>query len=218
MGTTGTPSLIYILFLDRNCMVESFLTCLSVVFYDVILQAFSQMRLSEASAHLSSFSARMKEDISHMLDIARDGLIKVSWLSSTAVKSAEAVLARCPSAYERRCLLQLLAGADFADGGSSAAYFRRQYWKINLAEPSLRKEADVCLGNEILDDGSLLTALEKNGCWEQARNWARQLESTGLSWKSVSHHVTEAQVFPFCFSIKNMKGFGFLSDQIFCCY
>ncbi|XP_042376004.1 uncharacterized protein LOC121969811 isoform X2 [Zingiber officinale] len=181
------------LFLPLLRAFDIFLPSCPLLSFIRFLQAFSQMRLSEASAHLSSFSARMKEDISHMLDIARDGLIKVSWLSSTAVKSAEAVLARCPSAYERRCLLQLLAGADFADGGSSAAYFRRQYWKINLAEPSLRKEADVCLGNEILDDGSLLTALEKNGCWEQARNWARQLESTGLSWKSVSHHVTEAQ-------------------------
>ncbi|RWW26370.1 hypothetical protein GW17_00009244 [Ensete ventricosum] len=125
--------------------------------------------------------------------MARDGLVKASWISSISVKAADAVLARCPSAYEKRCLLKLLAGADFADGGSASAYFRRLYWKINLAEPSLRKDDDVYLGDEILDDGSLLTALENNGCWEQARNWARQLESSGVSWKSATHHVTEAQ-------------------------
>lgn len=153
------------------------------------------MRLSEASAHLASFSARIKEE-SFLLytSVARDGVVRTSWISSTAVKAAEAILATCPSPYERRCLLQLLAGADFGDGGSASAYFRRLHWKINLAEPSLRKDEDAYLGNEILDDASLLTALEANGRWEQARNWARQLESSGASWKAAVHHVTEAQV------------------------
>ncbi|XP_077212898.1 spatacsin carboxy-terminus protein isoform X2 [Tasmannia lanceolata] len=158
------------------------------------LQAFSQMRLSEAAAHLASFSARLKEERHHMQpNVARDGQIGTTWISLTAVKAAEAMLSTCPSAYEKRCLLQLLASADFGDGGSAATCFRRIYWKINLAEPSLRKDDDLYLGNEILDDASLLTALEKNGHWEQARNWARQLESSGAAWKSAVHHVTETQ-------------------------
>lgn len=158
------------------------------------------MRLPEASAHLASFSARIKEEpFLIQMSSARDGLVKTAWISSTAVKAAEAMLSTCPSAYEKRCLLQLLAAADFADGGSASTYFRRLYWKINLAEPSLRKDDDVYLGNETLDDASLLTALEKNGRWEPARTWARQLESRGASWKSAVHHVTEAQVFCFVF-------------------
>lgn len=151
------------------------------------------MRLSEASAHLSSFSVRIKEEPFH-LNVVRDGMVKTSWISSTAFKAAEAMLLKCPSAYEKRCLLQLLAAADFGDGGSASAYFRRLYWKINLAEPCLRKDEDAYLGNDILDDASLLTALEMNGRWEQARNWARQLESSGASWKAAVHHVTDAQV------------------------
>lgn len=138
------------------------------------------MRLSEASAHLGSFSFRIKE--------------AASWINSTAVKAADAILSTCPSPYEKRCLLELLASTDFADGGSGAAYYRRLYWKINLAEPVLRKHEDLQLGNETLDDASLLTALENNGYWEQARNWARQLEVTGEPWKSAVHHVTERQV------------------------
>ncbi|CAD5188311.1 unnamed protein product [Musa acuminata subsp. malaccensis] len=181
------------LFLPLLRAFDIFLPSCALLPFIRSLQAFSQMRLSEASAHLASFSTRMKEEPFHMLNMARDGLVKASWISSISVKAADAVLARCPSAYEKRCLLKLLAGADFADGGSASAYFRRLYWKINLAEPSLRKDDDVYLGDEILDDGSLLTALENNGCWEQARNWARQLESSGASWKSASHHVTEAQ-------------------------
>jgi len=160
------------------------------------------MRLSEASAHLASFSARIKEEpfLLHT-NVARDGVVRTSWISSTAVKAAEAILSTCPSAYERRCLLQLLAAADFGDGGSGSAYFRRLHWKINLAEPSLRKDEDAYLGTETLDDASLLTALEANGRWEQARNWARQLESSGASWKAAVHHVTEAQVSTILFLI-----------------
>ncbi|CAI0554804.1 unnamed protein product [Linum tenue] len=95
------------------------------------------------------------------------------------------MLSTCPSAYEKRCLLQLLA---------ATTYYRQLYWKINLAEPSLRKEDGLNLGNESLDDASLLEALEKNGLWEQARNWARQLGASGGAWKSAIHHVTETQV------------------------
>ena len=158
------------------------------------LQAFSQMRLSEASAHLGSFWGRVKEESMHFQsNTAKDVNFGASWISRTAVKAADAVLSACPSPYEKRCLLQLLAATDFGDGGSAATYYRRLYWKVNLAEPSLR-ENDLDLGNESLDDGSLLTALEKNRQWEQARNWAKQLETIGATWTSSVHHVTETQV------------------------
>lgn len=153
------------------------------------------MRLTEAAAHMASFSFRIKEERNHTpINMGRDGQLGTQWISSTAVKAADAILSKCPSAYEKRCLLQLLAAADFGDGGSAATCFRRLYWKISLAEPSLRKGDDLYLGNETLDDASLLTALEKNGYWEQARSWARQLESSGGPWKSIVHHVTETQV------------------------
>ncbi|KAJ4966442.1 hypothetical protein NE237_018291 [Protea cynaroides] len=182
------------LFLPLLRAFEMFLPSCSLLPFIRALQAFSQMRLSEASAHLASFSARIKEE-SPLLSasIGREGQIGTSWISSTAVKAADAMLSTCPSAYEKRCLLQLLAATDFGDGGSAAACFRRLYWKINLAEPSLRNGEYPYLGNETLDDASLLTALEKNGHWEQARNWARQLEASGGPWKSAVHHVTEAQ-------------------------
>lgn len=153
------------------------------------------MRLSEASAHLGSFSVRIKEEPAYLqANMGKEGQIGASWISSTAIKAANAMLSTCPSPYEKRCLLQLLAAADFGDGGSAATYYRRLYWKINLAEPSLRKDDVLQLGNETLDDASLLEALEKNGHWEQARNWAKQLEASGGSWKSTAHHVTETQV------------------------
>ncbi|CAK9177526.1 unnamed protein product [Ilex paraguariensis] len=126
------------------------------------------MRLSEASAHLGSFSARIKEEPFHVqTNMGREGQIGTSWITSTAVKAADAMLSTCPSPYEKRCLLQLLASTDFGDGGSAATYYRRLYWKINLAEPSLRKDDNLHLGNESLDDSSLLTALEKNGHWDR---------------------------------------------------
>lgn len=160
-----------------------------------MLQAFSQMRLSEASAHLGSFSARIKEEPAHLqANIGREGQLEATWISSTAVKAADAMLSTCPSPYEKRCLLQLLAATDFADGGLAATYYRRLCWKINLAEPLLRKDDGLHLGNETLDDASLLTALEKNSHWEQARNWAKHLEASGGPWKSAVHHVTENQV------------------------
>ncbi|GLT61213.1 hypothetical protein SLA2020_339350 [Shorea laevis] len=152
------------------------------------------MRLSEASAHLGSFSSRIKEEPAYLLaNIGREGQVGNSWISSTAIKAADAMLSICPSPYEKRCLLQLLAATDFGDGGCAGTYYRRLYWKINLAEPSLRKDDGPHLGTETLDDASLLTALEKNGHWEQARNWAKQLEASGGSWKSSVHHVTETQ-------------------------
>lgn len=159
------------------------------------------MRLSEASVHLTSFSTRIKDESLYMpTNILRDGILKAAWISSTAAKAAEAMLTACPSAYEKRCLLQLLAATDFGDGGSTSIYFQRLHWKINLAEPSLRKDDDLYLGNETLGDDTLLAALENHGRWDQARNWARQLESTGASWKYAVHHVTETQVFMYFFS------------------
>ncbi|KAK8673759.1 hypothetical protein V6N13_112074 [Hibiscus sabdariffa] len=183
------------LFLPLLRAFELFLPSCSFLPFVRALQAFSQLRLSEASAHLGSFSSRIKVEPSHLqTNIGREGQIGISWISSTAIKAADATLSTCPSPYEKRCLLQLLAAADFGDGGSAAACYRRLYWKINLAEPSLRKNDDLHLGNETLDDASLLTALEENMQWEQARNWARQLEASGGPWKYTFHQVTETQV------------------------
>ncbi|KAE7998209.1 hypothetical protein FH972_002775 [Carpinus fangiana] len=182
------------LFLPLLRAFEMFLPSCSLLPFIRALQAFSQMRLSEASAHLGSFSSRIKEEPAYLLaNIGREGQVGTSWISSTSIKAADAVLSTCPSPYEKRCLLQLLAATDFGDGGCAATYYRRLYWKINLAEPSLRKDDGLHLGTETLDDASLLTALEENGHWEQARNWAKQLEASGGSWKSSVHHVTETQ-------------------------
>ncbi|PKA53793.1 hypothetical protein AXF42_Ash011272 [Apostasia shenzhenica] len=182
------------LFLPLLRAFEMFLPSCPLLPFIRSLQAFSQMRLSEASVHLTSFSSRIKDDpFSTQINMPRDGTLKSSWTSSTAVKAAEAMLSACPSAYERRCLLQLLSATDFGDGGSTSTYFQRLYWKINLSEPSLRKDDDLYLGNETLDDASLLAALENNGRWDQARNWARQLESSGASWRFAVHHA-EAMV------------------------
>lgn len=152
------------------------------------------MRLSEASAHLGSFSARIKEEPHVQANMWKEGQAGSSWICSTAVKAADAMLLKCASPYEKRCLLQLLAATEFGDGGSAAASYRRLFWKINLAEPSLQKDDSLHLANESLDDASLLIALEKHGYWEHARNWARQLETSVGSWKSAVHHVTEMQV------------------------
>ncbi|KAK9670568.1 hypothetical protein RND81_13G209900 [Saponaria officinalis] len=173
---------------------EMFLPSCCLLPFIRALQAYSQMRLSEASAHLGSFSLRIKEEpFLSISNFNKQGLPGTSWISSTAVMAADAIISRGPSPYEKRCLLQLLVSTDFGDGGSVAAYYRRQLWKINLAEPALRKHEDLQLGNESLDDASLLTALENNGYWEQARNWARQLEASGGPWKAAVHHVTERQ-------------------------
>ncbi|KAJ8447051.1 hypothetical protein Cgig2_033620 [Carnegiea gigantea] len=195
---TSLPKLVAVLcqqhqFLPLLRAFEMFLPSCSLLPFIRALQAFSQMRLSEASAHLGSFSFRIKEEPFLISNFSREGPSGTSWISSTAVKAADAILLTCPSPYEKRCLLQLLASTDFGDGGSAAAHYRRQYWKINLAEPALRKYEDLQLGNETLDDSSLLTALENNGYWEHARNWARQLEASGGPWKEAVHHVTERQ-------------------------
>ncbi|WZZ23449.1 hypothetical protein YC2023_006850 [Brassica napus] len=182
------------LFLPLLKAFELFLPSCSLLPFVGALQAFSQMRLSEASAHLDSFGARVKDESMHFQsNTAKEVNFGASWISKTAVKAADAVLSTCPSPYEKRCLLQLLAAIDFGDGGSAATYYRRLYWKVNLAEPSLRWENGLDLGSEALDDGSLLAALEKNRQWEQARNWAKQLETMGATWTSSVHHVTETQ-------------------------
>lgn len=181
------------LFLPLLRAFEMFLPSCSLLPFIRALQAFSQMRLSEASAHLGSFSARIKEEPHVYTQAGKEGKIGSLWISSTAVKAANAMLSRCPSPYEKRCLLHLLTATDFGDGGSAATCYQRLYWKVNLAEPSLRKNDGLHLGNEPLDDASLLTALEERGHWEQARNWAKHLEASGGSWKSATHHVTETQ-------------------------
>lgn len=154
------------------------------------------MRLSEASAHLGLFSTRIKEESSPSLpNSEREGKIGNSWTSSTAVKAADSMLSTCASPYEKRCLLRLLAATDFGDGGSIASRYGQLSWKIDMAEPSLRSDECPLLGNETFDDASLLTALEKNGYWEQARSWAKKLEASGEShWKFAANHVTEMQV------------------------
>ncbi|CAJ1937955.1 unnamed protein product [Sphenostylis stenocarpa] len=183
------------LFLPLLRAFEMFLPSCPLLPFIRALQAFSQMRLSEASAHLGSFSARIKEEPMYLqANVGRDAQIGASWISSTASTAADAVLSTCPSPYEKRCLLQLLAATDFGDGGYTTAYYRRVYWKINLAEPLLRKDNELHLGDdEISDDASLLSALENNRHWEQARNWAKQLEPNGAPQKSAMHHVTESQ-------------------------
>ncbi|KAK4264830.1 hypothetical protein QN277_025955 [Acacia crassicarpa] len=182
------------LFLPLLRAFEMFLPSCALLPFIRALQAFSQMRLSEASAHLGSFSLRIKEEPTYLqANVGKEGQIGTSWISSTASKAADAVLSTCPSPYEKRCLLQLLAATDFGDGGYASAYYRKCYWKINLAEPLLCKNDELQLGNETSDDASLLYALEKNRHWEQARNWARQLEASGGQFKSVMNHVTESQ-------------------------
>jgi spatacsin len=138
---------------------------------------------------------RIKDEASHtQLNSAKEVSVLAEWVAATAVKAADAVLSTCPSIYEKRCLLQLLSGVDFADGGSSSSYFSRRYWKINLSEPSLHKDTDIYEWNDLMDDSCLLTSLEKDGQWELARTWARQLESSDIVWESTLDHVTESQV------------------------
>ncbi|KAK7399453.1 hypothetical protein VNO78_10635 [Psophocarpus tetragonolobus] len=182
------------LFLPLLRAFEMFLPSCPLLPFIRALQGYSQMRLSEASAHLGSFSARIKEEPMYLqANMGRDAQIGASWISSTASTAADAVLSTCPSPYEKRCLLQLLAATDFGDGGYTAAYYRRICWKINLAEPLLRKDNELHLGDEISDDASLLSALENNRHWEQARNWAKHLEANTAPWKSATYHVTESQ-------------------------
>ncbi|XP_006643839.2 uncharacterized protein LOC102717287 isoform X2 [Oryza brachyantha] len=182
------------LFLPLLRAFEMFLPSCSLLPFIRSLQAFCQMRLPEASAHLASFSARLKEEASHaQLSSSKEESAMMGWVAVTVVKAADAVLLTCPSIYERRCLLELLSAADFSDGGYSSAYFRRSYWKIILAEPSVCKDGDIYKWNDSMDDASLLASLEKDGRWEQARTWARQLESSDVAWESTFDHVTESQ-------------------------
>ncbi|CAN1314546.1 hypothetical protein LINPERPRIM_LOCUS29368 [Linum perenne] len=120
------------------------------------------------------------------------------------------MLLTCPSAYDKRCLLQLLAATEFGDGGSATTYYRQLYWKINLAGLSLCKDDDVNLGNESLDD-----ALAKNGYWEQARNWARQLGASGGTWKPAVHHVNKTQSFLAFGSVNSRLNQWWLSGRSF---
>ncbi|KAL8047280.1 hypothetical protein ABFX02_08G230100 [Erythranthe guttata] len=183
------------LFLPLLQAFEIFLPSCSLLPFIRALQAFSQMRVSEAKAHLGSFATRIKEEYFHaQSNWDKEGRIGNSWTSSMAVKAADAMLLTCPSPYEKRCLLKLLSATDFGDGGSTATRYGQLCWKIDMAEPSLRSVDYPLLGNETFDDSSLLTALEKNGYWEQARSWAKQLEVSGEScWKFASNHVTEMQ-------------------------
>ncbi|KAL2630311.1 hypothetical protein R1flu_014997 [Riccia fluitans] len=155
------------------------------------LQAFSQMRISEASAHLAGFTALLKEETHQHNTSSRNTKTNTAWITKAAVAAADAMHAACPSAYERRCLLQLLSGSDFGDGGLAAMRFRRSYWKIQLAEPALREGSELITDGASLDDEGLLDALEKSGQWEQARSWARQLDLSSAG--SYLHHVTETQ-------------------------
>ncbi|XP_051127140.1 uncharacterized protein LOC127248696 isoform X2 [Andrographis paniculata] len=184
------------LFLPLLQAFEIFLPSCSLLPFIRALQAFSQMRLSEASAHLGAFTISVKEEplLHTQSNWEREEKIGKSWTSSMAVKAADAMLRTCPSPYEKRCLLRLLSATDFGDGGAIAARYGQLSWKIDMAEPSLRSDECPLLGNETLDDASLLTELEKNGYWEQARSWAKQLEASGESqWKSAANHVTEMQ-------------------------
>ncbi|CAM6098196.1 unnamed protein product [Calypogeia fissa] len=158
------------------------------------LQAFSQMRISEASAHLASFTARLKEEMqqSSSRSSSRSGSA-TAWITRAAIAAADAMHGACPSAYERRCLLQLLSGSDFGDGGVAAMRYRRLYWKIQLAEPALQEgsgSVPVTDGAN-LDDKALFDTLEKSTQWEQARSWARQLDP--VQSVSALHRVTETQ-------------------------
>lgn len=182
------------LFLPLLRAFEMFLPLCSLLSFIRSLQAFSQMRLSEASAHLASFSVRIKDEASHaQLNSSKDVSVTAGWVAVTAVKAADAVLSTCPSIYEKRCLLQLLSAVDYGDGGASSSYFSRRYWKISLSEPSLCKDGDIYNWNDLMDDASLLSSLEKDGRWEEARTWARQLESSDMAWESTLDHVTESQ-------------------------
>ena len=106
--------------------------------------------------HLSSFSARIKDEASHtQLNSSKEVLVIAEWVAITAVKAADAVLSTCSTIYEKRCLLQLLSAVDFADGGTSSSYFSPRYWKSNLFEPSLCKDGDIYNWNDLMDDACL---------------------------------------------------------------
>ncbi|KAG0619567.1 hypothetical protein M758_4G148600 [Ceratodon purpureus] len=158
------------------------------------LQAFAQMRISEAGAQLASFSASLKdEQRKQQMQHTRNLKSTTIWITSAAVAAADAMLDGCPSPYERRCLLQLLSAADFGDGGLAAIRFRKMYWKMQLAEPALRSGSGLVANAKDLEDEALLQELEKNGQWEEARSWAGQLDLNSQRTSSAIHHVTETQ-------------------------
>uniref|UniRef100_A9U2Z6 Predicted protein n=1 Tax=Physcomitrium patens TaxID=3218 RepID=A9U2Z6_PHYPA len=158
------------------------------------LQAFAQMRISEAGAHLASFSHCLKEDYRKQhSQYSRNTKGNTVWITAAAVAAADAMLDACPSSYERRCLLQLLSAADFGDGGLAAIRFRKLYWKMQLAEPDLRSGSGLLANAKDLEDDVLLQELEKNGQWEEARSWAGQLDLSSQRTSSALHHVTETQ-------------------------
>jgi len=105
------------------------------------MQAFAQMRLSEASTELTLFSALLKQETNKTVKATP------SWISQTAVAAAEAMLEACPSVYERHCLLQLLSAVDFCDAGTASVKFKRYSWKLQLVEPAL------CIGKETVANG-----------------------------------------------------------------
>lgn len=166
---------------------ELFSPASSLLPFIKFVHAFSQMRLSDASALLMSFSGLLRDEL-------QQGRQSSIWMINAAISAADAMLDACPSPYERRCLLQLLSAADFGDGGAAAVRFRRLYWKMQLAEPSLQESNRVIEGGTSLEDEELLTALEKQGRWEDARIWAKQLDlKVGLSSSAAVHSVTETQ-------------------------
>ncbi|KMZ60787.1 hypothetical protein ZOSMA_56G00180 [Zostera marina] len=181
---------------------EMFLPSCSLLPFIRSLQAFFQMRLSDASAHLLSFSAKIKDQSSRS-NLIKDNLINVTWIRYTAVKAADAMLNVCPSSYEKSCLLKLLASVDFGDGGSASAHYRKLLLKIKLSEPLLGKDDYSLIDCENLDDASLLMVLEKNGRWEEARDWANELEISDTPWNLSVHHVTEMQVLYIFFNLVN---------------
>lgn len=181
------------MFLPLLRAFEIFLPSCSILHFIRALQAFSQMRLLEASAHMGSFSAKIKEEISlACTDGGREGPPGKSLMSILAVKAADAVLSTCPSPYEKRCLLQLLAAADFGDGGTGATQYRKLYWKTNFSEPALQKDDGLQIGSTNVEDDFLLAELIKNASWEQARTFARELDACAGMGKSADY-VTQMQ-------------------------
>ena len=153
------------------------------------------MRLSEASAHLASFSARMKEEPYYLNSNAGiNESIRTSWVSKISVKAENAVVSTCPSSYEKICLLRLLEAAEFGDGGIANTCFQREHWKFSVAAPLLCTSTDIDIESEAFDDISLLMGLVKIGKWEEARHWAKLMESSDETSRSLVHHVTEMQV------------------------
>lgn len=152
------------------------------------------MRITEAGAHLATFSGSLKDEQRRQAGPHKHLKTNTSWITAAAEAAANAMLEGCPSAYERRCLLQLLSGADFGDGGLAAIRYRKMYWKMQLAEPDLRSGSGLLAKAKDLDDEALLQHLEKNGQWEEARSWAGQLDLSSQRTSSALHHVTETQV------------------------